>query len=267
MSTKDGFGPSTSVRVRSALREVEGDGGGVGRRADEQREAERERRRHARPPARERDGGDEHRDQEREDERGGGDVAERLLEPGRGEERGRVRLAVRGRVAGERHARGQEHDPGGEHAVGEPVRPAARGVEPEEDPDERHRVEEVALLDAVAAEPVRGGLHEQGEHERRGQGAEGELLAGARPAQREPEAERSAGGEDDPGRVARAASRRGRATSPSPARRPPGRGSPRRSRGRGRGRPRRRRARGGRPRRGRAPARAARRGPAAPGGP
>jgi hypothetical protein len=72
--------------------------------------------------------------------------------------------------------------------VGQPVRPAAGGVEREEEPDEGDGVEEVALLDAVAVEPVGGGLDEQGEDERRREGAEGELLPRTGPAQREPDA-------------------------------------------------------------------------------
>jgi hypothetical protein len=85
--------------------------------------------------------------------------------------------------------------------VDAPVRPPARGVEAEEDPDERDGVEEVALLDPVAAETVGGRLDEQRRDEEGGQGSEGELLPRARPAEREPEPDRGAGGEHDAGGV------------------------------------------------------------------
>ena len=118
-----------------------------------------------------------------------------------GEERRRVRLAVRGRVAGERHAGGEQDEPRREHAVDEAVRPAARGVQREQDPDQRDGVEEVALLDAVAAEPVGGRLDEERDDERGRERAEGQLLSRSRPPQREPETEHGPGREHDAGGV------------------------------------------------------------------
>ena len=85
--------------------------------------------------------------------------------------------------------------------MGEAVRPAARGVEAEGDPEERDGVEEVALLHPVAVDAPGRCLEEEGEGDRERERSEGQLLAGARPAQREPEAEEPAGDEDDPGRV------------------------------------------------------------------
>ncbi len=81
----------------------------------------------------------------------------------------------------------------------ESVGPAARSVEREEDPDERNRVEEVALLDPVTPDAVRGRLEKQGGDKGGGECTEGELLAGARPLHREPEAEGGARCEHDAG--------------------------------------------------------------------
>ena len=80
--------------------------------------------------------------------------------------------------------------------MGEAVRPAAGGVQHERDPDQRHRVEEVALLEA-ALEPVGGRLEQEDADQRHRERAEGELLARARAAQRQPEADEGARGEHD----------------------------------------------------------------------
>ena len=89
--------------------------------------------------------------------------------------------------------------------VGHPQRPSTRGVESEAESEQRHRVEDVALLDLLTdgreARLEKTRLQEQGCRERRRDHAECELLARAWTREAEPESDERAGDDHPPGGV------------------------------------------------------------------